>query len=96
MAATSRRSSEASFDGADGVVWSRNSWTTPPRLHELMRLRDFSLIARPTPPPAEEPVQNISAKNISLTFGPNKQMIAIWARRSDPPNCVLLITWTGS
>jgi hypothetical protein len=25
-----------------GVVWSRNSWTTPPRLHELMRLRDFS------------------------------------------------------
>ena len=37
-----KKSSEASFDGADGVVWSRNSWTTPPRLHELMRLRDFS------------------------------------------------------
>ena len=40
--ATSRRSSEATFNGADGVVWSRNYWTTPPRLHELMRLRDFS------------------------------------------------------
>ena len=36
-----------------GVVWSRNSWTTPPRLHELMRLRDFSDRAA-TPPPAEE------------------------------------------
>jgi hypothetical protein len=45
--ATSRRSSEASFEGADGVVWSRNSWTTPPRLHELMRLRDFFLIVQP-------------------------------------------------
>ena len=53
MAATSRRSSEASFNGADGVVWSRNSWTTPPRLHELMRLRDF-LDRADTPPPAEE------------------------------------------
>jgi hypothetical protein len=47
VAATSRRSSEATSNGADGVVWSRNSWTTPPRLHELMRLRDFSGIARP-------------------------------------------------
>ena len=40
--ATSRRSSEATFEwsGRGGVV--KNSWTTPPRLHELMRLRDFS------------------------------------------------------
>jgi hypothetical protein len=38
VAATSRRSSEASFDGAAGVVWSRNSWATPPRLHELNEL----------------------------------------------------------
>ena len=37
-----KKSSEASFDGADRVVWSRDSRTTPPRLHELMRLRDFS------------------------------------------------------
>ena len=45
------------LNGADGVVWSRNFWTTPPRLHELMRLRDLSGIARPNPdgpPPAEE------------------------------------------
>jgi hypothetical protein len=35
------------LNGADGVVWSRNSWTTPPRLHELMRLRDFFLIVQP-------------------------------------------------
>ena len=42
VAARLRRSSEASFDGADGVVWSRNPLTTPPRLHELTRLRDFS------------------------------------------------------
>ncbi len=47
MAATQRRSSEASFDGADGVVWSRNSWATPPRLRELMWLRGFLLIAHP-------------------------------------------------
>jgi hypothetical protein len=45
--ATSRRSREASFDGADGVVWLRNLWTTPPRLRELMLLRDFFLIAQP-------------------------------------------------
>ena len=25
-----------------GVVWSRNSWATPPRLRELMWLRAFS------------------------------------------------------
>ena len=30
-----------------GVVWSRNSWNTPPRLHGLMRLRDFFLIVQP-------------------------------------------------
>ncbi len=47
MAATLRRSSEATFNGADGVVWSRNSWTTPPRPRELMWLRDFLLIAHP-------------------------------------------------
>ena len=47
MAATLRRSGEASFDGADGVVWSRNSWATPPRLRELMWLRCFLLIAHP-------------------------------------------------
>ena len=47
MAATSRRSSEASFDGADGVVWPGNSWTTPPRLRELRWLRNFFLIAQP-------------------------------------------------
>ena len=40
---------EASFDGADGVVWSRDSWTTPPRLRELMWLRSFLGIARPNP-----------------------------------------------
>ena len=39
---------------ADGVVWSRNSWTTPPRLLELRMLRDFFLIVAATPPPAEE------------------------------------------
>ena len=47
MAATSRRRSEATFSGADGVVWSRNSWTTPPILTGLMRLRDFLLIVQP-------------------------------------------------
>src|SRR5574342_740383 len=46
-AATSRRSSEASFDGADGVVWSENLWITPPRLREHRMLRDFFLIAQP-------------------------------------------------
>ena len=45
--AATARSSEASFDGADGVVWSRNSWATPPRLRELMWLRCFLLIAHP-------------------------------------------------
>ena len=42
-------------EGRGGVV--KKFWTTPPRLHELMRLRDFSGIARPNPygpPPAEE------------------------------------------
>jgi len=39
---------EASSDGADGVVWSRNFWTTPPRLRELMRLRDFSSRSHPS------------------------------------------------
>ena len=29
-----KKKREASFDGADGVVWSRNSWTTPPRLRD--------------------------------------------------------------
>ena len=32
-------------EGRGGVV--RKFWTTPPRLHELMRLRDFSLIVQP-------------------------------------------------
>ncbi len=32
-------------EGRGGVV--KNSWTTPPRLHDLMRLRDFVLIVQP-------------------------------------------------
>ena len=47
MDATQEKYREASSDGADGVVWSRNSWTTPPRLRELMRLRDFFFVAQP-------------------------------------------------
>ena len=54
MAATLRRSSEATFNGADGVVWSRNSWTTPPRLHELIEASRLFLIVQPPLLPAEE------------------------------------------
>ena len=38
MAATSRRSSEATFSGADGVVWSRNHTTPSARANEASRL----------------------------------------------------------
>src|SRR4026209_1672808 len=50
VAATPRRSREASFNGADGVVWPRNFWTTLPRLRELRWLRYFFLIAHPPLP----------------------------------------------
>ena len=47
MAARFKKSREASLVRADGVVWSRNSWATPPHLRELMWLRGFLLIAHP-------------------------------------------------
>ena len=46
MAATSRRSREASSEGADGVV-VKQFLATPPRLRELRWLRNFFLIAHP-------------------------------------------------
>ena len=48
MDATSRRSGEASFDGADGVVWPRNPGPHHPGCR-LMWLRSFLGIARPNP-----------------------------------------------
>ena len=84
MDATSRRSSEATFNGADGVVWSRNSWTTPPRLHELMRLRDFFDRAA-TPPPAEEGSSVKKDPKTTIAWNPHPVLVcaqttfAIWA-----------------
>jgi hypothetical protein len=51
--ATQTRSREATTDGADGVVWSRDSWTTPPRLRELRLLRSIFL-SRSHPSCAQE------------------------------------------
>ena len=47
MAARSRKSCEATLARADGVVWSRNFLTTPPRPLHQRRLRCFFLMSRP-------------------------------------------------
>ena len=54
MDARSRESREATLARADGVVWSRNFLTTPPRLLHLRKLRDIFPCVAATPPPAEE------------------------------------------
>ena len=54
MAARARKSREASLARADGVVWSRNFFTTPPRPLHQRKLRDIFLGVAATPPPAEE------------------------------------------
>ena len=47
VTATSRRSSEASFEGTDGGGVVKQFLATPPRLRELRWLRNFFLIAHP-------------------------------------------------
>ena len=47
MDARSRESCEATLARADGVVWSRNFFTTPPRPLHQRRLRCFFLMSRP-------------------------------------------------
>ena len=53
MAARSRKSCEATLARADGVVWLRNSLTTPPRPLHQGKLRDISLDVASTPPGQE-------------------------------------------
>ena len=54
MAARSRKSREASLVRADGVVWSGNFFTTPPRPLHLEVASLLLLDVAASPPPAEE------------------------------------------
>ena len=54
MAARFKKSREASLVRADGVVWSRNFLTTPPRPLHLKVASLLLLHVASTPPPAEE------------------------------------------
>ena len=54
MAARFKKSREASLARADGVVWSRNFLTTPPRPLHSKEASQLLLDVAVTPPPAEE------------------------------------------
>jgi len=54
VAARFKKSCEASLVRADGVVWSRNFLTTPPRPLHLKVASLLLLDVAATPPPAEE------------------------------------------
>ena len=77
MAARFKKSREASLVRADGVVWSRNFLTTPPRPLHLKVASLLLLDVAATPPPAEEgrslePVPRLGLRSNRITFIRNR------------------------
>src|SRR6188508_2441124 len=68
---TIKKSREASLVRADGVVWSRNFSTTPPRPLHLKVASLLLLDVASTPPPAEEGSRLLQLSNRSDNLDSN-------------------------